>query len=103
MVTDSRLHFEHSITYRLVTSLSCTPETDVSWCVNYASIKTKRSSSFYWVSSLPCYYLGGKLEECYSKLRRKDFKLCIVDKIQIYRETIIVLYVVCMHIKTNVI
>jgi len=41
---------EHSITYRLVESLCCTPETNTIFCVNYTSIKKKslkkKSSSF---------------------------------------------------------
>lgn len=30
---------EHSMTYRLVASLYCTPETNVAWCVKEMSVK----------------------------------------------------------------
>ena len=42
MVTDeSYTGGEHHITYRVVESLGCIPETNVLLCANYASIKNK--------------------------------------------------------------
>ena len=34
---------EHNIKYRLAESVSCTPETNVTLCVNYTSIEKKNS------------------------------------------------------------
>ena len=41
MVTDGSYTCEQSITYRLAESLCCKPETNLTVCVNYASIKKR--------------------------------------------------------------
>lgn len=38
---------EHSITYRLVQSLRCTPKTNATSCANYTSIKKKRETAHF--------------------------------------------------------
>ena len=48
MVTDGSCTCgEHSITYRVVESLCCTPEANLTLCVNYTSIKKKLPKLFH--------------------------------------------------------